>query len=108
MCATLTDEDVGKLVERADGKVIGSVASVEGGRAQVEPEPDALDSILSRFGWAETFDPFVLDGSDIDEITENRILLGEEFSGGAERSSASDDRDRTGEGTRNPQNRPDR
>ena len=102
MCATLTDEDVGKLVERADGKVIGSIASVEGGRAQVEPEPDALDSILSRFGWAETFDPFVLDGSDVDEITENRVLLGEEFESDAERSEPRDERDRTGEGTPNP------
>ena len=91
MCATLTDDDVGKLVERADGKVIGSVASVEGGRAQVEPEPDALDSILSRFGWAETFDPFVLEGSAIDEITENRILLEEGATSGNERSSAADE-----------------
>ena len=91
MSATLTDDDVGKLVERADGKVIGSVASVEGGRAQVEPEPDALDSILSRFGWAETFDPFVLEGSAVDEITENRILLEEGATSGNERSSATDE-----------------
>lgn len=101
MCATFTDDDVGKPVERADGKVIGTVASLEDGRARVEPAPDVVDTIKVRFGWAEIGDPFVLDESDVSEISEGRIHLEEEFSRGNARTTASESA--TGE----PADRPD-
>lgn len=80
MCATFTDDDVGKPVERADGTVIGTVAAVEEGRARVEPEPDAIDSIKVRLGWDEVGDPFVLEDDAVSEIADRRIHLEEGFS----------------------------
>jgi len=80
MCATFTDEDVGKLVERADGTVIGTVASLEEGRARVEPAPDVIDQLLIRLDRAEPGDPFILAEDDVREISERRIHLAAEFS----------------------------
>lgn len=79
MCASLTDEDVGKLVERADGRVIGTVDSLEGGTVRVEPEPDALDTIKARFGWGDLGEPFTLEESDVRECSETRVHLEEGF-----------------------------
>lgn len=76
---TFTSEDLGKLVERADGKVIGTVASVGGEQARVEPSPDALDQILIRLDRMEVGEPFVLEADDVREISSTRILLEREF-----------------------------
>ncbi|NKE36720.1 hypothetical protein GWG54_13010 [Natronococcus sp. JC468] len=76
---TFTDDELGKLVERADGKVIGTVAEVGGDRARVEPRPDALDQLLVRLGRAEVGDAFVLEEGDVDEISATRIHLEREF-----------------------------
>ena len=80
MCATFADGDVGKPVERADGRVIGTVAAIEEGRARVDPAPDAIDSIKARLGWAEVGDPFVLEGDAVDAVTDTRVHLEEGFS----------------------------
>ncbi|WP_137289065.1 hypothetical protein [Natronorubrum halophilum] len=80
MCATFTDDDVGKPVERTDGKVIGTVASLETGTARVEPAPDVVDAIKARFGWDEIGGPFILHENDIREISETRVHLSEGFS----------------------------
>lgn len=80
MCATFSDEDIDKPVERADGRVIGTIGSVEGDRARVEPAPDAIDTIKARFGWAEIGDPFTLEADAVDAITETRVHLEEGFS----------------------------
>ncbi|WP_293032781.1 hypothetical protein [Natronococcus sp.] len=76
---TFTSEDLGKLVERADGKVIGTVASVGGEQARVEPSPDALDQILIRLDRMEVGEAFVLEAEDVREISSTRILLEREF-----------------------------
>lgn len=94
MCATFTDEDVGKLVERADGTVIGSVATCEDEQVRVEPEPDAIDSIKTRLGWDEPDDPFVLEADAVREISDTRVHLEEGFSRDADRADASDDPER--------------
>ncbi|AGB37752.1 hypothetical protein [Natronococcus occultus] len=74
-----TNDELGKLVERADGKVIGTVASVGGDRARVEPNPDALDQILVRLGRAEVGEPFVVEADDVREINDRRVHLEREF-----------------------------
>lgn len=105
MCATFSDDDVGKPVERADGKVIGVVEAVEGNRARVEPDPDALDSIMARFGWGDIIDePFVLDGDAVDAVSDTRIHLEEAFSPQESGTEAAGERT---EGRDSPQNRPD-
>ncbi|MFU8867264.1 hypothetical protein [Natronococcus sp.] len=76
---TFTNEDLGKLVERADGKVIGTVASVSGEQARVEPNPDALDQILIRLDRKEVGEAFVLEADDVREISSTRIHLEREF-----------------------------
>ncbi|ELY56718.1 hypothetical protein C491_11965 [Natronococcus amylolyticus DSM 10524] len=76
---TFTSEDLGKLVERADGKVIGTVASVGGEQARVEPSPDALDQILIRLDRMEVGEAFVLEAEDVREISSTRVLLEREF-----------------------------
>ncbi|NUB89452.1 hypothetical protein HTZ84_20850 [Haloterrigena sp. SYSU A558-1] len=105
MCATFSDDDVGKPVERADGKVIGTVDAIEGDRARVEPAPDALDSIMARFGWGDTIDPFVLEADAVDAVSDTRIHLTEEFSTGKTGTTAADERSESRQD--NPQNRPD-
>ncbi|WP_440763710.1 hypothetical protein [Natronorubrum sp. DTA7] len=80
MCATFTDDDVGKPVERTDGKVIGTVASIETEGAHVEPAPDVVDQLKARFDWGELGGPFILDESDVREISETRVHLSDGFS----------------------------
>ncbi|WP_339102437.1 hypothetical protein [Haloterrigena salinisoli] len=105
MCATFSDDDVGKPVERADGKVIGTVDAIEGDRARVEPAPDALDSIMARFGWDDIVDePFILEADAVDAVSDTRIHLTEGFSPQESGTEAAGDRT---ESRDSPQNRPD-
>lgn len=80
MCATFSDDDIGKLVERSDGKVIGTVTAVETGTAHVEPAPDVVDQIKARFGWDEIGDPFTLHETEVRDISRTRVHLVEGFS----------------------------
>lgn len=80
MCATFSEADIGKPVERTDGKVIGTVGELEDGAARIEPAPDVVDTIKARFGWAEIGDPFVLSEDAVHEITDTRVHLEEGFS----------------------------
>lgn len=79
MCATFSDDDVGKPVERADGKVIGTVTSIESDGAYAEPAPDAVDQLLIRFDRAEPDDPFVVADDDVREISDTRVHLAPAF-----------------------------
>ncbi|QFU81616.1 hypothetical protein [Natronorubrum aibiense] len=79
MCATFTDDDIGKLVERTDGKVIGTIASLETATARVEPAPDVVDTLKARFGGDEVGGPFILHESDVREISETRVHLVDGF-----------------------------
>lgn len=79
MTGTFTNEEIGKLVERADGKVIGTVASVDGETARVEPKPDVLDQVLVRLDRKEIGDPFVLEAESVREISDTRIHLERDF-----------------------------
>lgn len=109
MCATFADDDVGKPVERADGRVIGTVAAIEEGRARVDPAPDAIDSIKARLGWAEVGDPFILEADAVDAITDSRVHLEDGFSTEATSAESADSADDHPETSRdNPRNPTDR
>ncbi|TYL38591.1 hypothetical protein CV102_12405 [Natronococcus pandeyae] len=79
MSGTFTNEEIGKLVERADGKVIGTVASASGETAHVEPKPDAIDQILIRLDRKETGGSFTLEADSVREISDTRVHLERDF-----------------------------
>ena len=79
MSGPFTNEEIGKLVERADGKVIGTVASVAGETAHVEPRPDVLDQLLIRFDRKEIGDSFTLEAESVHEISDTRVHLERDF-----------------------------
>ncbi|ELY53298.1 hypothetical protein [Natronolimnohabitans innermongolicus] len=80
MCATFTDDDIGKPVERADGKVIGTVGALEDDGVRVDPAPDAIDRLLVRFDRAEPDRPFILEAEDVSLVADTRIYLDDSFS----------------------------
>lgn len=76
MCATFTDDDVGKPVENDNGEEVGVVASIDGDRAHVRPTVDAVDSVKSSIGWegvADVTQP--LEAESIREITDEAVRL---------------------------------
>lgn len=76
MCATFTDDEVGKPVENAAGEEVGVVATVEGDVAHVRPAADAVDSIKSSIGWegvADETHPLASDA--VREITDETVRL---------------------------------
>ncbi|ELY47614.1 hypothetical protein [Natronorubrum sulfidifaciens] len=80
MCANFTEDDIGKPVERTDGKVIGTVQSVDTATAHVEPTPDVVDLLKVRFSGAEIGGPFILHEPDVRDISETRVHLADGFS----------------------------
>lgn len=76
MSATFTDDDVGKPVEGRAGEPIGVVAAVEGDRAHVRPNADAIDGLTSSIGWEGVADePRPLEADDVSEITDEVVRL---------------------------------
>lgn len=76
MCATFTEDDVGKTVEDPNGTAIGVVAAVEDDHALVEPDPGALDSIKAALGWEQDADETVPVAPDsVDVITGEAVRL---------------------------------
>ena len=87
MCATFTEDDIGKTVEDPNGAAIGVVASVEGGTALVEPDPDATDSIKAALGWEQEPDETVpVEPSSVDVITDEAVRLESEYESGSAES----------------------
>ncbi|MDS0477792.1 hypothetical protein [Natrinema sp. 1APR25-10V2] len=89
MCATFTDDDVGKRVETASGEPIGSVRMTEADTAYVDTNADAGSAIQAILESDADEDIVPMDGSAIAEITDDAIRLADERaspddSGGAE------------------------
>ncbi len=81
MWPPITDDDVGKHVESADGEPLGTVVDVESETAHVEPEPDLTDSIKAVLDWdRDTAETVPLENDAIGEITADAVRLGVEFS----------------------------
>ena len=69
MDGTLTDDDVGKTVVDAAGKDLGIVASVDGNRAAVDPNPSIAEHVLASLG---------IEGEDEEDyvVTESMLASG--------------------------------
>lgn len=82
MCATFTDDDVGKTVVNANGDEVGIVSSVEHGSARVEPDPGITDTIKTKLGWEGTSgDTYPLQEEAVDRVTDDEIHLKGDLSG---------------------------
>ncbi|WP_121741537.1 hypothetical protein [Natronorubrum halophilum] len=75
MTATLTDDEVGKTVVDADGKELGIVAKVEGGRAFVDPNPSVAEHLLAKIGVEGEDDEDYLVTEDMLESVGEEIVL---------------------------------
>ncbi|QLG48827.1 hypothetical protein [Natrinema halophilum] len=76
MDATITDDDVGKTVESADGEPLGTVVDVEAETAGVEPEPEMTDSIAAVLDWdGGSGETVPLEGDAVDEVPHNAVQL---------------------------------
>lgn len=93
MGTQLTEDDVGKPVETADGERVGVVASVEGATAEIDRDPGAIRALIGALGQnVDDDDERVSFGEDdIGGITDETVQLeraGDD--GGAEPDAAAD------------------
>ena len=78
MTATLTDDEVGKTVVDAEGKKLGIVAKVEGGRAYVDPNPSVAERVLASVGLeGEDEEDYVVTEDMLESAGEDIVLRGE-------------------------------
>lgn len=76
MCATFTDNDIGKLVQTGNGEDVGVIAAVDGRIAHVSPIPmiDTSDpSTPSMATQADETRP--IEADSVREITDDRVCL---------------------------------
>ncbi|QCS43311.1 hypothetical protein [Natrinema versiforme] len=75
MCATFTDDDIGKRVETAGGDRLGTVRMTEAGTAYVDADEGATSAIQSILEWEDDEEIVPLDASAVDEVTDDAIRL---------------------------------
>ncbi|WP_226038831.1 hypothetical protein [Natrinema sp. DC36] len=76
MCATFSDDDVGKPIENDADETVGVVTAVEGDVAYVRPDPAVVGSIKSSLGWEKGAETTVtLDRKSVREITADAVRL---------------------------------
>lgn len=76
MGETFADDDVEKTVENANGEVVGTVETIEGDTAHVEPRGGIVDSIRATLGWGQSHERTVaIRESDVDEISSETIRI---------------------------------
>ncbi|MFU8869472.1 hypothetical protein [Natronococcus sp.] len=73
----LTEDDVGKPVETADGERVGVVASLEGATAEIDYDSDALEAIRGALGQNVDTDAETVSfgEDDVGGITEGTVRL---------------------------------
>jgi len=92
MCATFSDDDVGKAVENGNGEAVGVITAVEDDIAHVKPDLSAVESITSSLGWEGAVEMTVtLERTIIRERTGDAVRL----EGSLPLSNAADDGSRT-------------
>ncbi|QLK25687.1 hypothetical protein HYG81_16630 [Natrinema zhouii] len=84
MCATFTDDDVGKRVETASGDLLGTVRMTEAETAYVDANEGATSTIQAILEWETDEEIVPMDESAVAEVTETAIRLEDERSSPAE------------------------
>lgn len=73
--ARFSSADEGKTVT-VDGEAVGTVTSVEGDTARVDPDGDVTDRIRSKLEWDDAEkDTYTISDSRVDEITDDEVRL---------------------------------
>ncbi|AHG03902.1 hypothetical protein HALDL1_10025 [Halobacterium sp. DL1] len=73
---TITEDEKGKKVVNEHGDAIGRVVEVQNGTAQVDPDPDITDTIMSKIGWSsDDGGTYALEPQAVDRITDDEIRL---------------------------------
>lgn len=76
MCATFTDDDVGKRVEAASGEALGVVTMAEADTLYVTANEGAVDTIKAVLDWeAETDETVSINEDTVEEVTAEVIRL---------------------------------
>lgn len=100
MCATFTDDDVGKTVVNANGEEVGIVSGIEHGTAHIEPDPGVTDTIRAKLGWEDTNeDTYPLQEQAVARVTDDEIRLESDLSGVGGTSTGAGTGTGTGSGT---------
>lgn len=78
LMVTLDSDDEGKRVVDSNGAEVGVVVEVDSGRAYVDPDPNVLEEIGSRFGISDADEEtFPIEDSDVQAITDDEVRLNE-------------------------------
>ncbi|MFC6767197.1 hypothetical protein [Natrinema soli] len=80
MCATFSDDDVGKRVETAGGDLLGTVRMTEAETAYVDATEGATGTIRAILEWETDEEIIPMDETAVAEITETAIRLEDERS----------------------------
>lgn len=82
MCATFTEDEIGKTVVNANGESVGMIAAVEDNTARVDPDPGLTDSIKATLGWSDASgDTYPLQESAVASVTDDEVHLAGDLAG---------------------------
>lgn len=72
----LTEEDEGKYLVTREGTELGEIMEIREGTPYVDPNPDLVDQVKTKFDWGESDeDAYPLETIDVAEITDNEVHL---------------------------------
>jgi cell shape-determining protein MreC len=72
---TLTTSDEGKQVVTHDNEVVGQIVSVAEHSAEVNPDTDLSDTMMSRLGWSDHEETYQLEFDEIDAVVDDQVRL---------------------------------
>ncbi|WP_101294357.1 PRC-barrel domain-containing protein [Halegenticoccus soli] len=74
MAHDFTEDDLGKPVVSSDGRRVGSVSDVEGGRAHVRADPDMPGELKEALGVDDTLTS-TMEHEHVSRVTEDEVRL---------------------------------
>lgn len=71
-----TERDVGKPILDDEDNRLGRVAAVTGNEVEIDPNPDLLDRVKSRFGWKDRDDDtYRIDADRVRRVTDDEVVV---------------------------------